>query len=126
MRKRLKMEPGVKSVLFGVLAGECFFLLASVVFAFVLTKKDVAYPTIACVCFVVTAAASFIAGYIGKRRCKLKGIYAGMIASAAIIVPIVLLAAVVNRFGLCAEVFLLFPVGLLCGAIGGIISSNAR
>lgn len=126
MRKRLKMDAGIKSLLMGLLAGTILFLLASVVLAFVMTKSDISYPVIRYVCFGITAAASLTAGFVGKKRSRLKGICAGLIAAALLVVPVFLLTVLVNRFRFSEEILLLLPVGLLFGAIGGIISSNMR
>ena len=126
MKTKVRLHPEVKGLLLGTAAGCIAFLCASLVAALILTKSDISYHTIKYVCFGVTAVSSFLAGFIAKKRSKLKGILAGLLSSAILVAAIFILLVIVNRCGFGEDAYLLIPSGLLFGVLGGIISSNMR
>ena len=126
MKAKVKLNTDLKSLLCGVLTGAAFFITASFAAAFILTKNDLSYLTVKYTFVIFTVLSAFIAGYMGKRRCKMKGITAGLITSAVLVALIFAVLLVINGFSIGEEALLLLPVGLLFGALGGIISSNMR
>ena len=68
--------------------------------------------------------AAFFAGYMNVRPRRTQGLVFGMLAAAALYVPVMLAAAAVAREapGFSALVTLLAM--LLCGAVGGVVAAN--
>ena len=126
MKTKIKTEAGIKSLLIGAAAGMIFFLLSSLAAAMILTKSDLSYHTIKYTCFAVTVISGFLAGFIGRRGARIKGIVAGALSSLLMSVLIVCAVMAVNGFSCSEEVFLLLPAGVFFGMFGGIVSSNLR
>ena len=126
MKRTYKMNAEVKRLLLGAGAGIIFFLIGTLVTSFVLTKNDLSYRSIKYITFAVTAASAFIAGFIAKKKNRIKGIACGAIASSAVLALVYLILLPLNGFQVTEDAFLLLPSGLLFGVLGGVISSNVR
>lgn len=126
MKAKNRLDPNVKGILYGAIAGTVFFVIASLITAFILTKEDVSYHTVKYICFGLTITSSFIAGFVAKKKAKLKGILAGVISSSFLIAAVFMVLLLLNRFKIGEDAYLLIPSGLLFGVLGGIISSNLR
>lgn len=126
MKSKCRLHPEVKGILLGSAAGTIAFLCASLVAALILTKSDIAYHTIKYICFGIVAVSSFLAGFIGKKKTKMKGIVAGLLASSVLVLLIFALLIAANHCRFGEDAYLLIPSGLLFGVLGGIISSNMR
>ena len=68
--------------------------------------------------------AAFVAGYLNVRPRRTQGLAFGVMAAAALYLPVLLAAVVVSRQapGFSAVITLL--VMLLCGAVGGVVAAN--
>ena len=126
MKAKVKINTDLKSLLCGVITGAAFFIVSSLVAAMILTKNDLSYQTVRYILSILTVISACIAGYIGKRRCKMKGIAAGLITSAVLVALVFIGLLLINWFSIGEEALLLLPTGLLFGALGGIVSSNMR
>lgn len=126
MKTKAHLHPEAKGILIGSAAGIIAFIFLSMIAALILTKSDIAYHTIKYVCFGAVAVSSFFAGYIGKKRTKLKGITAGLLASSVLVVTVFTILIIANHGSFGEDAYLLIPSGLLFGMLGGIISSNLR
>ena len=126
MKTKHNNSRGIRSLLIGTTAGLLLFLISSLVTALILTKSDLSYRTIRSICFAVTMVSGFFSGYLGRRGVQLKGILAGAISSLVLTVIILCVFLAVNGFSCGKEVFLLLPAGVVCGMLGGIVSSNLR
>ena len=126
MKTTIKNNPAIKRLLIGAATGIIFCLLSTLITAFILTKNDLSFNTVKYLCFAVIAASCSLAGFIGKKNNKMKGIVCGAITSLLVVFFVVLIVLLVNRFKTGEDVFLLVPAGLSFGILGGIISSNLR
>ena len=126
MRQEQYMQIYYRRLLIGSGTGVVCFLIGSAVTAFLMTKSDLSVTAITMICFSLTAIAGFLAGFVAKKGNKQKGIVCGFLAAVPPVLLELILFFAFNQFSMKEEVFLLIPVGLLCGMIGGIISSNLR
>ena len=88
MKSKNRKNPEIRRLMIGASAGIISFLLISLLAAFILTKKDLSFPVIRYVVVFASAFSAALAGFVAKRKNRVKGI--------------------------------------LCGATGGVVSSNLR
>ena len=126
MKQKFRLQPDLKGILLGAVSGSAFFLCVSLITALLLTKSDISFHTIKYVCFGATVVSSFLAGFIAKKKARLKGILAGLLSSSVLVAAVFIILVTVNRCRFGEDAYLLIPSGLLFGVLGGIISSNMR
>ena len=126
MKLKTNKNADWRHLLIGMASGICVFLLSTVIMAVILTKNDLSYGAIKIACFFITIVSAFIAGFIGKKKNRMKGIVCGAVTSVFLLCFEYIVFIGNAGLHLSEEVVLLIPAGLSFGMVGGIVSSNMR
>ena len=115
LARRLAVSAGMGFALFGLLilaaAGICLAL-------------DAAQDRLNLVAIPLAGVAAFAAGYLNVRPLRRQGLVFGMLAAAALYLPLLLAAMAVTHAAPGVNAVLLLLAMLPCGAAGGIFSAN--
>ena len=126
MKSKHRVSAEFRRLMFGAGTGIATFLAMSLLAAFILTKKDLSYPVIRYVVVFAAALSAALAGFVAKRKNRIKGIVCGVLGGISVLIPVGALLFVFNGTGMAGEALLVIPAVILCGAAGGVISSNLR
>lgn len=126
MKTKHRINPEIRRMMIGAGVGIISFLTISLLAAFILTKKDLSFPVIRYVVVFAAAFSAALAGFIAKRKNRIKGILCGLTVALAVLLPVGLLLIAFNGVDIAGEALLLIPTVFICGATGGVISSNLR
>ena len=128
----------MKNFLKSLKKSNVFIILVSVIAAFItstvilligadiLVKNDINLELLKYFWFVVSGISSLIAGLISGRMVRSKGIIWGSVSSFLYIITLMLIIASVNKFNISILLFILLPLSVFFGALGGVISSNLK
>ncbi len=67
----------------------------------------------------------FLSGFFANKKLKCRGIVNGTVASLAFAIIFSLICIIAMRFNISPEILILFPVSIVGGIVGGIISANS-
>ncbi len=126
MRTKNRLNPGIKHIATGSIAGLLFFLITTTVTALILTRSDLGYQILRYTVCILTAAAAFIAGFISKKNNRMKGIVCGLISGLTVLAAVSAILLIVCGGNIRGESVLLIPSAMVSGMLGGVISSNVR
>ena len=103
-----------------------FTLICLTVFSALLTFTNLSESLIQPVVISVTGISIFVGSFFATRKIKKNGIIKGIAVGLIYILLIYLISSVVNNanFALNMGSIVMIAIGILCGAIGGIIGVN--
>ena len=109
-----------------VSAGLGFALLAVLICiaAAAALRLDIPRERMGLVAIPLAGLAAFASGYLNVRPARRQGLAFGMLAAAALYLPVLALSLAISREGPGAAAVLLLLAMLLCGAAGGITAAN--
>lgn len=131
MKKRKQEKAKEKNqyvycVIKGLIFGLASFLILISLFAFVITRIDLSENQIKICAVLCSALSSFIGGFSSTRSIRRKGVYLGAVTSLSMTVLIFLILLAVNGTDIGYTFFIVMPITLLTGSIGGISAVNIR
>lgn len=125
------METFEKNIIFikiikGVGISIIFTLICLTIFSALLTYTNLSESLIQPVVISVTGISIFVGSFFATRKVKKNGIIKGIAVGLIYIILIYLISSVVNNanFALNIGSIVMMVIGILCGAIGGIIGVN--
>ena len=103
-----------------------FTLICLTIFSALLTYTNLSESLIQPVVISVTGISIFVGSFFATRKVKKNGIIKGIAVGLIYIILIYLISSVVNNanFALNIGSIVMMVIGILCGAIGGIIGVN--
>ena len=103
-----------------------FTLISLTVFSALLTYTNLSESLIQPVVISVTGISIFVGSFFATRKIKKNGIIKGIAVGLIYILLIYVISSVVNNanFALNMGSIVMIAIGILCGAIGGIIGVN--
>ena len=103
-----------------------FTLICLTVFSALLTFTNLSESLIQPVVISVTGISIFVGSFFSTRKIKKNGIIKGIAVGLIYILLIYVISSVVNNanFALNMGSIVMIAIGILCGAIGGIIGVN--
>ena len=103
-----------------------FTFICLTVFSVLLTYTNLTESLIQPVVISVTGISIFVGSFFTTRKMKKNGIIKGILVGLLYIILIYLISSVVNNanFKLSIGSIVMMVIGILCGAIGGIIGIN--
>lgn len=103
-----------------------FTLISLTIFSALLTYTNLSEGLIQPVVISVTGISIFVGSFFVTRKIKKNGIIKGIVVGLIYIMLIYLISSVVNnaKFSLNLGSIVMISIGILCGAIGGIIGVN--
>lgn len=104
--------------------GLALFALLALLAAAVCLKLDLPRERMGFAAIPLAAIAAFAAGYLNVRAQRKQGLVFGMLAAAALYLPLLLAAMAVTHAAPGVNAVLLLLAMLPCGAAGGIFSAN--
>ena len=109
-----------------VSAGAGFALLALLccAAAALCLRFDLPQERMGLVAIPLAGLAAFAAGYLNVRPVRRQGMVLGMLAAAALYLPVLAAALVISRAAPGLRALVLLLAMLLCGAAGGIVAAN--
>ncbi|MBR3767900.1 MAG: TIGR04086 family membrane protein [Clostridia bacterium] len=110
------------STLFGVFSAVIILMLC----AFVLVKNDIPSEYIKFFWIPVSIVSGLISGLLAGKLTQSRGIIWGSLSSLIVAVIAFLTIFIFNSFSINLLTFLIIPLTVLFGAVGGIISSNLK
>ena len=115
------------NVLKGTIIALITTLVLLIVFSVILTYTNISENTIDPVIITITAISILIGSSIGNKKIKKNGLLNGIGVGGAYILTIYLISSTLNwNFSINFETFLIFLIGIVFGAIGGIIGVNVK
>lgn len=105
-----------------------FTLICLTVFSALLTYTNLSESLIQPVVISVTGISIFVGSFFVTRKIKKNGIIKGIAVGLIYILVIYVISSVVNNanFALNMGSIVMIAIGILCGAIGGIIGVNVQ
>ena len=113
-------------ILKGVGISFAFTLICLTIFSGLLTYTNLSESLIQPVVISVTGISIFIGSFFATRKVGKNGIIKGIAVGLIYILLIYIISSVVNdgNFGITIGSIIMILIGILCGAIGGIIGVN--
>ena len=110
----------------GVGISFAFTLICLTIFSGLLTYTNLSESLIQPVVISVTGISIFIGSFFATRKVGKNGIIKGIAVGLIYILLIYIISSVVNdgNFGITIGSIIMILIGILCGAIGGIIGVN--
>lgn len=112
----------------GVVISIIFTLISLTIFSALLTYTNLSENLIQPVVISVTGISILVGSFFTTRKVTKNGIIKGISVGLIYILLIYLISSVINNanFSLSMESIIMITVGILCGAIGGIIGVNVK
>ena len=103
-----------------------FTLICLTIFSAILTYTNLSESLIQPVVISVTGISILVGSFFATKKIKKNGIIKGIAVGLIYIILIYLISSVVNNanFALKSGSIVMIAIGILCGAIGGIIGVN--
>ena len=125
------MESNQKTVFVSISKGVGISLIATlillIVFSLVLTYTNINENTINPVIMIITAISILIGSSIGNSKIHKNGLINGMLVGGLYVIAIYLVSSILNwRFSLNIQSLLMILIGIVFGALGGIIGVNRK
>ena len=110
----------------GVGISSAFTLICLTIFSALLTYTNLSESLIQPVVISVTGISILVGSFFATRKVGKNGIIKGVLVGLIYILLIYVISSVVNggNFGLTIGSIIMISIGILCGAIGGIIGVN--
>ena len=117
-------ERPVRALLSGLAVGlaAAFMLLA--VFAFIMTKKDIAAERLPFFLLAAGGIGTLFGAFFTAKRLKMRGIAAGLLSALCFSAVYVTLCFALGGFHVSAVLAAMLPVNAAAGLIGGILAKN--
>jgi putative membrane protein (TIGR04086 family) len=127
VKAALNEHVGLMMILKGILVSYIITIPVFIIFAFILSCTDFPTKYVNAVVIIVTIASIVVAGAVSTRKVKSKGWLNGGIVGFLYILILYFLGSIVfNNFRLGGNVISMLIIGVLMGAVGGIIGINLR
>lgn len=94
--------------------------------AIIISKNDIVPEILYLFWFVIAAISAFISGFAAGKIFRSKGFLWGAISGCSGALILILLLLVYSQFNFDFMIFMILPIEILTGSIGGIISSNLK
>ncbi len=118
---------GLKMILKGILVSYIITVPAFILFAFILSCTDFPVKFIRAVVILVSIASIAVAGATSTRKVKSKGwLNGGIVGFIYILILYFFSSIVFSDFRIGGNVLTMLVIGMLTGAIGGIIGINLK
>ncbi len=118
---------GLKMILKGILVSYIITVPAFILFAFILSCTDFPVKYIRAVVILLTIASITVAGAASTRKVKSKGWFNGGIVGFIYILILYIFSSIAfSDFRIGGNVLTMLVIGILTGAIGGIIGINLK
>ena len=102
-------------------------LILLIIFSLILTYTNTNENTINPVIMIITAISILIGSSIGNSKIHKNGLINGMLVGGLYIIVIYLVSSILNwRFSLNIQSLLMILIGVVFGALGGIIGVNRK
>lgn len=121
-----KGERPVIVLLAGSLTGLILSMLAAAAFAFLLTKKDVAYNKLPYLLIAAGAFGALICSFLNTRNLHYRGVISGLISASLFSAAFILICFILSGFSVSVYYLIMAAVNLTLGAIAGIAAKNLR
>ena len=134
MRKKLNKKkqdlPLTTKNIIGVLSssaiGILITLIVTIIISLILRNTAVFTESIIPLFVVSIAIGTVVTGFIASKRCSFKGLISGIISSIPYLFIITIIMLFFSRGQLATSMLFLYIGGLICSALGGIISANTK
>jgi len=118
---------GIAALLKGLLTAYIITIPAFMLFALILANTDFPYRLITPAVVVTTVLSVLTAGLVSTKGLKSKGWLNGSIVGAIYMIVLYCLSSIIyNDFSIDRYVVTMMIIGILTGAIGGIIGVNSK
>ena len=102
-------------------------ILGMLILALVLSKTSVSDNIMGNVIIGISAFAISIGGFIGSRNLKIKGIFSGALQGIFYMLALYLISSIASQnFSVGIQGLVMIIVGIVAGAVGGIIGANIK
>lgn len=124
--KTANQKTPIKSIIIGTFIGIITAAVLISVFAFILTKKDIEIKFLPSFVLISGGLGSLVSSFINTKKLHLRGIISGLISSLVFSGIYIFICFILSGFSASITLFLSFPINIITGIIGAIISKNLR
>ena len=117
-------QPVARRLLKSTGLGFGLFAALTLIAAAVCMKLDAAQDRLHLVAIPLAGVAAFTAGYLNVRPVRKQGMVFGMLAAAALYLPVLVTSLLVSGAAPGMNAVVLLLLMLLCGTVGGICAAN--
>lgn len=126
LKRQLKRMNNVSKVIISVLIGLLSASVILVIFAAVMVKNDIQPDLLRYSWLIIGTICGLTGGGVAGRIISGKGFMWGSITGLITSIIILITILLVNKFSINLFIFLIIPITLFFGTLGGIISSNIK
>ena len=113
-------------ILFSSIIGFLTIIIITLIISLILTKSTALTNSIAIYFIGAVTIGALLTGFIASKKCELKGIVSGVIASLPLIFLITITMLIFSHGRLIPKTAILYVGIIFFSAIGGIISANTK